>query len=633
MTRRPMPREFLETDGLGGFFCGTTEGEVSRRWHGWFAARRPPRDRVRMLAGMEEILELPGADPGRIALSSTRHSGAWRPPDLESAFRSFPFPQWTWHPAAGIALEKEVFLTRDGSTLCLSYKLTGPVAQAPARLRLRLFRPEEAGPPLVYTPEPALAFHHDTSGPASAMEVSLETEKECEEVWSERQRMETEFEIRLEPGLCACLMMTLPGGEPPRDFLAARENERHRRLSLPAPHLRPKHQYLESILAHAADQFLVRGQDGRPSIIAGYPWFSDWGRDAMISLPALFMATGHREESRDVIRHFLDHARGGLIPNLFPESKEEPEHNTIDATLWLVEAAFRAWTPEEAAADDSLREAIANIIQSHEQGTLNDIHLDSDGLLAGGTPGTQLTWMDIKVDGHVPTPRHGKPVEIQGLWYNALCWMEKAARARGDEEQAAHYNELSERARAEFQNRFIDEKSRAADVVDRDGPGTADWTHRPNALIPFALSHNILPRSSRPALLRAAAGRLLTPRGLRSLDPEHDAYQPVYRGSRAQRDRAYHQGTVWMWLLIPYLAGVYTERQQVPELYEKAPELLEELERHFEKEGCAGQASEVFDGDAPREPRGCFAQAWSVAALIQAFRLNWDLPPASDSTS
>lgn len=324
-----------------------------------------------------------------------------------------------------------------------------------------------------------------------------------------------------------------------------------------------------------------------------------------------------------MISHFLAHLDRGIIPNLFPEAGETPHYNTVDATLWMFETIARYI---HASGDGGfLRkhyQRLREVLHWHVHGTHNNIHVDPDGLLFAGGPGTQLTWMDVKVDDEVPTPRHGRAVEIQGLWYNALLLMADFARTLGQKTDAAEWQRRADLCRQAFEARFAPVRDGSLpDVVDRDGPGTADNRCRPNQVIPFGLTHNIIPEAWRPRLLNNVARCLLTPYGLRTLARSESEYHGVYKGNRLARDRAYHQGTIWPWLLGPFVAGLHRnpgecltlERQYMRPGAGPCRLML----RHFLEEGCAGSVSEIFDGDQPHHPRGCFAQGWSVAALIE----------------
>lgn len=629
--------EWLETDGWGGFACGVVSGELRRKWHGllWLATK-PPRARVRLLAGMEEFLRHPQMT---VALSATWRDGAWHPPAGWPSFEPHPVPHWWWELEGGACLRKFVYMSHEHQgVLYVTWRLDGSPAQDSAQLSFRPVLPFESNPEsfsdehYILGHNEGVSLHLRSSRPVNFMhhesdlgEVSLETEKDCEKVWTQQFYGGPEFSF------------TLKAGEPvtfawgPHDQIDPHLGEEiyhevsERRISLAVPKLSERHAPLGIRLAAAADQFIVRVAGTELStILAGYPWFTDWGRDTMISLPGLCIATSRHEEARAIMRHFLAHLDKGVIPNIFPEEGAAPMYNTIDATLWLVEAYFRCIDPATLTADSEDWAKLCEIIQCYHNGTHNDIRVEADGLVAGGTTGSQLTWMDVKVNGEVPTPRHGKAVEIQGLWYNALMLMAEAAERLEDEGFAEYCRGLADQCQESFVERFVSpEHEHLADVVDRDGEGTADWAVRPNMILPFGLAHNVIPEKKRAAVLRVASRDLLTPRGLRSLGPEEPQYRERYQGELLQRDRAYHQGTVWMWLVGPYFKGIHRERELVPDLAELAPSFIDEFVFHFENEGCLNQCSEIFDAEPPHYPRGCFAQAWSVAALIEILELEW----------
>ncbi len=363
-------------------------------------------------------------------------------------------------------------------------------------------------------------------------------------------------------------------------------------------------------LQRAAKQFLIaRGE--RTTVIAGYHWFTDWGRDTMIALRGLALATGQTEVFRQVVLAFLPWIHQGLLPNRFPDAGDAPEYNSTDATLWFVEAlrAYAAHTGDYGFVREHCGEALRGIIEWRERGTLFGIRIDADGLLTGGEAGVQLTWMDAKVGDRVITERAGKPVEIQALWYNALCAIADFATRFGDAALAQTCASLAERARASFHEQFWNEAEGCLfDVVngaDRDG------AIRPNQLFALSLHHPILAPERRASVLDVVTRELLTPFGLRTLSPRDSRYQGQYSGSQASRDGAYHQGTVWPWLLGPYIDALGAAGRKVDR-----GEMLAPFRAHLLAAGI-GQISEIFDGDAPHAPRGCIAQAWSVGEILR----------------
>ncbi|MCC5877723.1 MAG: glycogen debranching enzyme N-terminal domain-containing protein [Candidatus Sumerlaeia bacterium] len=625
--------EWLETNGTGGFSCGTVSGEIRRKWHGLFwIARNPPRERVRLLVGMEEYLRHPKVT---MSLTSTWADNQWNPPEGWPMFVTFPFPQWRWELEGGAILHKYIMMPKGSSdTLWVCYGLRRSAVQSSLRLSIRpiISCPSDdielstdryqlasfGGFPLVMSSSTPLEFlrRGDELGP-----VTLETEKDCEDIHEQTLYTAAElgFEVTAEKPVFLRFGIS-------REIEATEANMIHdqelaRRTGLRVDRLPDDYEYLSARLSRAGEQFVVSTSLGRPTVIAGYPWFTDWGRDTMISLPGLCLQANRLGEARDIIRHFLTHLNAGLIPNIFPEGNHPPQYNTVDATLWLVEMAFRCWDVQTIINDKELWSALKAILAGYQDGTHHNIRLGRAGLVIAGNKGAQLTWMDVRIDDEVPTPRHGKPVEIQGLWYNALMLIAGAAREAGEIDHALDWEKQAGRAKRALEKRFpLGDGRGLADVVDRDGKGTRDETTRPNQIIPFALRHNIIPKDLRPEVLRHVYQRLLTPKGLRTLDPEHPDYKPVYKGNLHTRDHAYHQGTVWPWLLAPYVKGIVEEREQVPELAEKVPEIVQHLVWHFENEGCLDSVNEIFDGNTPHRPRGCFAQAWSVSALVETLQ-------------
>jgi predicted glycogen debranching enzyme len=389
--------------------------------------------------------------------------------------------------------------------------------------------------------------------------------------------------------------------------LRAREIERRARLIQGAPH---------PILANAADQFLV-DRGGQKSIIAGYPWFSDWGRDTMISLPGLTLVTGRYEDARSILLAFAACIDRGMLPNRFPDAGEQPEYNTVDATLWMFHAVHELlrYTGDFFFVRQHLYERLVDVIAWHERGTRYGIKLDSDGLLRAGETGVQLTWMDAKVGDWVVTPRHGKPVEIQALWYNALCVMEQLATAFEDHDRSRAFAVLALRARESFPRAFWNPTERCLhDVLGDTGP---DAAIRPNQIFAVSLPYTMLEPAEALAVVETVERELLTPYGLRTLSPRDSHYRGRFDGDMTSRDAAYHQGTVWPWLIGPFLTARVKTRGNSVEARTGAAELLRPLHQHLSEAGL-GQISEVFDGDAPHRPGGCIAQAWSVAEVLRA---------------
>jgi predicted glycogen debranching enzyme len=350
------------------------------------------------------------------------------------------------------------------------------------------------------------------------------------------------------------------------------------------------------------------------TVIAGYHWFTDWGRDTMISLEGLTLATGRIAEAGAILRMFAHHIRDGLVPNMFPEGANEGLYHTADATLWFFHAIDRY---VRASGDLRLRNqllpALVEIIDHHQRGTRFGIQVDPrDGLLAQGAPGYQLTWMDAKAGDWVVTPRRGKAVEINALWYNALRLMQYWLADAGDAAGAERMQAAAERCFAAFNRRFWDpERGQLFDVVD--GEHGDDPACRPNQLFAISLPHPVLAPAFHRAVVETVARELVTPLGLRSLSPRHPDFKPNYHGDLVTRDAAYHQGTVWSWLIGPYIDAVL---RVFPDGHRMARQALDGLIGHL-GENCIGYVSEVFDAQAPFTPGGCVAQAWGVAELLR----------------
>jgi predicted glycogen debranching enzyme len=437
------------------------------------------------------------------------------------------------------------------------------------------------------------------------------------------------FTLMLTPGTDAWLSATAEDWAQ-LDALSPHEawehelTRRQRLLASSDPSLQEPDTFL---LPLAADQFVIRpatralddsqaysvGAEPR-TVIAGYPWFTDWGRDTMISLEGLTLVTGRHAEADDILRTFALHVRHGLIPNLFPEGQREGLYHTADATLWFFHALHRYDTVTgNHALVEELLPVLQEIVRCHRKGTLFNIHVDTDGLLAQGAPGVQLTWMDALVDGWVVTPRRGKAVEINALWHNALMllasWLDRVGQTAERDALRAE----AARCRIAFNARFWNPvKKRLNDVVD--GENGDDDACRPNQILAIAVAHPPLERQYWAAVLASVERELATPAGLRTLSPEHPDYKRVYFGDLRSRDAAYHQGTVWPWLMGPFVDAWLAVH---PGDTAGARRWIGPLLDHLVHGGCVGSVSEIFDAEAPFTPRGCFAQAWSVAELAR----------------
>ena len=645
-----LSREWLLTNGMGGFACGTVAQANTRRYHGLLVATlKPPLERVLMVSKADASASYRGS---RYELACNEFAdGTLAPHGFEylSAFHlDGTTPVWTF--AIGDALlEQRIWMVRAENTTHVQYRLVH--AGAPLSLEIvplctyRDYHAQARGHQ-EYAIESRAAGCTLTAFPgARPYRLDLdrgEFRREAEVYWNFRHRLEAErgldavedllrpgiFTTELQPG--ETVTFTVSAESEPARAQLERELERQQALLFALP---PSAPLWVRRLTLAADQFIVArdaaasavqpvGSRRGATVIAGYPWFGDWGRDTMIALPGLAVATGRHSEAASILRTFAQHLSQGMLPNRFPDDGEAPEYNTVDATLWY----FHAIAEYQAASNDlalvrELYPSLCEIIEWHQRGTRYGIQVDPvDGLLRAGEPGVQLTWMDAKVGDWVVTPRTGKAVEINALWHYALLQMHRWATALGDPVAARRFLEAAKKAAESFAAAFWCEQTGCLyDVVDcpagQHGNGRrADPSIRPNQIFAVSLGTQMLSAHQQRAVVDTCARLLLTPVGLRSLAPDDPAYVPLYQGGPLQRDGSYHQGTVWSWLLGPFAIA----HHQVYGDAAHAQALLANSVPHLD-EACIGSISEIFDGAAPHAPRGCFAQAWSVAETLRAW--------------
>lgn len=647
-------REWLVANGLGGFAFGTVIGANTRRYHGLLvAALQPPVDRRLLLAKLEE--EVWTGEGAAFALSTNQYPGAVHPQGFRYLrhFALNPFPTFLYE-MAGRFLEKTIWMVYGRNQTAIRYRyLWGDEP-----LALRLFPlitcrdyhhvlQANDWPFLQEVLNPgAVLLEAYPGAPLLTLEVSsgryqaaprwyyrLEYPVEAERGLEAREDLFNPgvFTLDLRPGQSALVLATAWRNRGELDLAGGRAEALAQEGTLSpeaeAERLREiearsglRHPFLRR-LVRAGDAFLVRRQSsGGHSLVAGYPWFTDWGRDAMISLPGLALVPRRFAETRSVLETFLRYTREGLVPNLFPDAGGGPEYNAADAPLWFFWTGYKYWcyTRDREFVCEVLYPALVAILEAYLAGTRFGVRVEADNLVAAGEPGYALTWMDARVHGRPVTPRAGKPVEINALWYNALRTLEFLAdRVRGEKRSAAAYRRLALRTRSAFQSRFWNEEAGYLyDVVDTP-EGRDDPALRPNQLL--ALSLPFAPLRGRPAVaaFRAVLRELWTPYGLRTLSPRHPQYRGRYEGGPEERDAAYHQGTVWPWLWGPFLDAFRRLFLGETRNLALAWQWLAPLRRHLE-EGGLGFIAELFDGDPPHVPRGCPAQAWSVAELLRA---------------
>jgi predicted glycogen debranching enzyme len=638
-------REWLVTNGIGGYASGTIAGGMSRRYHGLLvAALRPPVARTQMVAWMDEIVRCNG---GEFALA-THHwaSGAVEPKGFQyiEGFRlEGAIPVWTY-AVGDTRLEKRVWMQQGANTTYVQYTMLQGNSPLEMELRtlvnyrdfhatthagdwrmsieavangVRVVAFEGARPFYLMSAEAACEGRHDWYRDCS---FPLERKRGLDD--REDHLFAALFRAKLEVGESVAIVLTTEENAALDAEGARMQRVAHNTALSSAASSAKKVAGIVSPdwlwqLVLAADQFIVkRALPGEPdgrSVIAGYHWFADWGRDTMIALPGLTLATGRAEVARQILLAFARYVDGGMLPNNFPDSGGRPEYNTVDAALWYFEAVrqYFAVSGDESTLK-SIFPVLAGIVDAHVKGTRYQIHVDpADGLLYAGEPGVQLTWMDAKVGDWVVTPRIGKAVEINALWINALETMAEFARILKHSSDA--YEALSRKAKDSFQKFWNPQRSCCYDVIDVPGLGN-DASLRPNQIFAVALPVSALTQAQQKAVVDLCAEHLLTPYGLRSLAPGEPGYQGHYGGGPRERDAAYHQGTAWGWLLGPFaLAHFRVYRDRVAAL-----RLFDSIDVAIRSYGV-GSLAEIYHGDMPFTPDGCIAQAWTVGEVLRAW--------------
>jgi len=645
-----LDREWLVTNGLGGYASGSVAGANTRKYHGLFVPNlSTPKGRHVLISRCDDRV-LIGQRPYQ--LSDVEFAGGRLQGEGHRWLREFALDRgiarWTFH-LDDVVLEKSVVMAHLHNTVCVRYRL---LHGAPVELRIRpfvAFRRHDESPaaPLdgVFTLTVQRGRHEvSLSGSPIRLRMAM---RPAPSVFStgERDDMELIYRVDRDRGEVALENTFSPGWftanistREPAFFVASSHDwdrldfdpsmmfdaESRRLDDLLAR--APQADTFERQLAAAADQFIVlpgsrleetvmaqaQGNEFR-SIYAGYHWFGDWGRDTMISLEGLTLCTGRYREAGAILRTFANYVKDGLLPNLFPEGERQALYHTVDATLWYFHAISRyVSVTADHAIVQQLFPILQSIIEHHIAGTHFGIHMDrADGLIAAGAEGYQLTWMDAKVNDWVVTPRRGKPVEIQALWHNALCCMAEWATSLGL--QPGMYQERAAQVRNSFAPKYWNDAARCLfDVVD--GPEGRDAAIRPNQIFAISLPHPVLERKHWVDVMETVTDRLLTPYGLRTLSSDHPDYKSRYRGDLLARDAAYHQGTVWPWLIGHYIDAwlkVYDDIAGARRLLMAFPDHL--------RDAGVGSISEIFDADLPHIPGGCMAQAWSVAEVLRAW--------------
>jgi len=639
-------REWLVTNGIGGYASGTVAGSQTRRYHGvLIAALQPPVGRTQLVSTIDEIVHYAGAD---FSLATHRWaSGAVDPQGfllLEDFHLEGSTPVWTYALADAV-LEKRVWMRQGENTTFIQYTLVRGSAALEMELKALVnyrdfhslthagdwrmqIEPVEHGVKVLAL-DGARPFYLKSSTATCQPRhdwyldcfLGEETARGLDD--REDRLFAALFRAKLEAGSSITLVATTEAAAS-LDIETARAERPNYEVKLFHDWQAKNEALVEEAptwlwqLILAADQFIVKRSlpeepDGR-SIIAGYHWFGDWGRDTMIALPGLTLATGRTAVARQILLAFSRYVDGGMLPNNFPDVGGQPEYNTVDAALWYIESVRQYFeATQDAVTLQRLFPVLAAIVEAHIAGTRYSIHADpADGLLYAGGPGVPLTWMDAKIGDWVVTPRTGKPVEINALWINALETITGLARLLA--KPGDHCEKLAAKAKKSFQRFWNPARNCCWDVVDSPGIGN-DASLRPNQILAVSLPVSPLTSEQQKAVVDVCARHLLTSHGLRSLAPGEAGYAGHYGGSPRDRDAAYHQGTVWGWLLGPFALAhyrIYRDR-------EAALRFLEPLGRQIYASGL-GTLSEIFDGDAPFTSRGCIAQAWTVAEVLRAWK-------------
>ena len=654
-----LTREWLVTNGLGGYASGTISGAITRRYHGLLtAALAAPLGRSVMWSHVSELLYF--GDNDFVSLGAEERAGGQL--DLQNAdylkeFRlEHGLPLWVYE-VRGLTIEKRLLMPHRQNTVLLRYRVAGEGPRPRLDLRPAFHFRHYEDPVMSLPEEPyevrVMADHYEVRDPEKKFpplrmrlnDCSCDFVVDPRAIYEVIYRKELErgydsegelwspgvFRINFQESHCATLIGSTEDWPivevlTPEQMARAERDRRERLFDQAHPAARNG---LASELIFAADQFVITpagraeeaarahafGDEVR-TVIAGYHWFTDWGRDTMISLEGLTITTGRTLEAGYILRTFAHYVRNGLIPNMFPDGQSAGLYHTADATLWFFHALHRYLeSTKDRVTLAMLLPTLGEIIEQHLSGTDFNIRVDpDDGLLCQGKAGYQLTWMDAKMGDWVVTPRRGKAVEINALWYNALALFSRWLEQTGHEQEAKRYASQAERARRSFNERFWNAHGGYLfDVVD--GPEGNDDSIRPNQIFAISLDHPVLTQEHWASVLALVENELLTPFGLRSLSPRNPDYKKNYHGDLRTRDAAYHQGTVWAWLIGPFIDAwlrVHPNEQR------KAREFLGGFPAHLDEAGL-GTIGEIFDAEGPHTPRGCIAQAWSVAEVLRCW--------------
>jgi len=639
--------EWLETNGLGGWAGSSIIGCNTRRYHGLLvAATKPPTERVVLLSKLDEEIVV---NDERFGLSSNLYGDDHIHPKGHQYLSSFTrelFPEWLYE-INGIVLRKTVAMMQAENTTLVLYKVI-KTKQAFTLQLLPLIAARDyhslqhsytnmfwdvqfekdvfkcqpyENSPIVYISVPNSTYHHD---PSWFYGFNYPVEKYRGLDYQEDLFNHGTISVTLNEGDELGIIISTENPEGRIAQKLFKQEKSRRLLLLDQPDRYDTAMNITDQLTLAADQFIVKRDEDLKTIIAGYHWFTDWGRDTMIALPGLCLATGRYDDAKKIIAAFAKNVSKGMLPNRFQDGNAPPEYNNVDGTLWYFISVYNylLHTGDTGFIMDNILPVLKDIMDWHFKGTRYNIHVDEDGLLYAGEKGQQLTWMDAKVGDWVVTPRMGKPVEIQALWYNALKIFEELLQLNDQLQDADLVNSSAEKAKESFLKKFwYAAGNYLYDLIDENN--NPDPSLRPNQLFAASLPFALIDEEQTCAILKIIEEKLYTPVGLRSLSPDDPRYIGVYGGDAYARDSAYHQGTVWSWLLGPYINAIMNAPQFTGldglSGKEKAKNIIDNLAYHF-NEACIGSVSEIFDGDAPHYPRGCIAQAWGAGELLRVIK-------------
>jgi len=626
--------EWLETNGLGGWSSSSIIGCNTRRYHGLLvAAVKPPTERTLLLSKLDETIVI---NENRFELGVNDYGDVISPTGNQflKSFAKELFPQWTYD-VNGVLLKKTIAMIHGENTVVIIYdvlKAAKPFTMELLPLMAGRFyhSMNHAGPQMhwdvdfengqfhnkpdgeldVYINIPGSSYRHT---PRWFSNFNYAVEKYRGQEFTEDLFNHGIFSVNLEKGDSMGIIIST-NDSTGRDAheLLAKESLRRQLLLNDQPDDETVQQ-----LVLAADQFIVKRGEDLKTVIAGYHWFTDWGRDTMISLPGLCLSTGRFEDAKKILAAFAKVVSRGMLPNRFQDNGEEPEYNNVDGTLWYFIAVYKYLqaTNDKKFVLQEILPVLKDIIDWHYRGTRYNIHVTDDNLLYAGEEGQQLTWMDARIGTWVVTPRMGLPVEIQALWYNALCIYSELLQLNKEKDAALNFSKKAEQTKASFNQLF---RNPAAgylyDYIDEQGIPNAEL--RPNQLFAISLPFTLINDAQKAtAILKAVEEHLYTAVGLKSLPESDPKYIAVYGGDAWHRDSSYHQGTVWSWLLGPYVDALVKAKSPKT----KIKKVIDAFKYHL-NEGCIGSVSEIFDADAPHHPRGCIAQAWGVAEVLRVIK-------------